>query len=151
MYLYALFRGFLAFPLISIVTSSPTPLNFNSALQTRAVDCSDPQTFDESCWATLNIGDFLNNPTTGWNITHTCTGTAADGLSCCAANEAWSTCFLRLALGTAGYDCTEINVHSCNNLYSLNPALHPEDQAKYRYILKNIYGSCSCSPASPNE
>ena len=62
-------------------------------------------------------------------------------MGCYAANEPWSTSFLLLALGQAGYDCTQIDVHSCTNLYSLNPALPASVQPQYRHVLKNINGT----------
>ena len=108
------------------------------------VDCRDMAAeFDESCWATLGLSDYLLDPLTGWNATtRTCStlddGTDSDGSDCCEGDEPWSKCFLRLAHGVAGSDCSEINAQLCT--WDSTLAVAPSIAPQVRYVMRNIYG-----------
>ena len=110
------------------------------SLQVRqAPDCNDlGATFFQACYGILNIGAYLDNPVTGWNHTTPTCNDLEDGANCCLVGEPWTTCYLRLAHGQAGYDCSEINPQSCsyNPQMAVNPIIAPE----VRYTMKNIYG-----------
>ena len=119
----------------SPLKSDPTIAN----LDTRATyNCTDlraePSTL---CWDQLDIADYLAS----WNkTTPICKATGAaqnDGSGCCAPNEPWTTCFLRLSYGSAGTDCTTINSQSCI-LRQLSPSLDPRDAPKAGYVVRNI-------------
>ena len=97
--------------------------------------------YDESCWGSLGLSDWLKN----WNATAPKCAGADDGSSCCGPsnnpNEPWTTCFLRLALGNADYDCSQINAKSCSlEGFTLSSKANSSDQAELRYVVRNIYG-----------
>ena len=114
-------------------------------IEKRDVNCKggNGAVYDTSCWNTLNMTDWIKN----WNATTpTCSG-SADGSDCCGPSnnpsEPWSTCFLRLALANADYDCSQINLKSCSlegfqlaSKYNLS-----NDMPQYRYAVRNIYGN----------
>ena len=103
-------------------------------------NCTNLQAkFDPSCWYTLDLSDYLVHPTTGWiYTTPKCLGDD-DGTGCCMEGEAWSTCYLRLAHGFDGDDCSEINTQSCS--YDATLAVDPRIAPEVHYIIKNIYGT----------
>lgn len=129
-----------------IVAALPSILSYPtrdpSVLSRQTIDCTDLSApFHESCWATLDLENWLNNATTGWNeTTKVCQGTGPgeDGSACCGPTEPWTTCFLRLAHGFPGDDCTVLNTGFCSYDRSLavNAAIAPE----VAYIVNNIYG-----------
>ena len=128
------------FAYIHLATMTPI-LDFS--LESRqAINCTDVAApFNEACWGTLKVGDWLNNPTTGWNkTTPICTG-SQDGAACCEPNEIWTTCFLRLAYGTSGRDCSEINPQYCSFSPDLSVHLDPKIVPQVRYVVENIYGT----------
>lgn len=103
------------------------------------INCTDPRTsFDIACWGQLDLSDWLNNPTTGWNKTTPICDATQDSAACCTPGEAWTTCFLRLAHGFGGADCTEINAQTCSldMTQNVSPVIGPQ----VHYVLKNIYG-----------
>lgn len=108
-------------------------------------DCTDLKAaFDSRCWAELDLTAYLTDPVTGWNHTvRQCgagdTARNDDGADCCKPNEPWTTCFLRLAHGTPGQDCSQINAQFCSYQSGLDPNIRPDLQPKVQYIMKNIY------------
>ena len=110
----------------------------------QVINCTDlAADFDESCWATLGLSDYLIDPITGCNVTtRRCSnlndGTDSDGSNCCKDDQTWSTCFLHLAHGVAGSDCSEINAQMCSWDPSMQVA--PIIAPKVRYVMRNIYG-----------
>ncbi|KAL9064949.1 MAG: hypothetical protein Q9161_008541 [Pseudevernia consocians] len=118
---------------ITLVASSPIK---GSPLQRRqAVNCTDPNAITSgSCWEELHLAEYLTN----WNkdrpICTTIDGTPEDGANCCAFNEVWSTCFIRLAMGNHGYNCININPGTCPN-FQVSASTTPE----VRYILGTMY------------
>lgn len=108
-------------------------------------DCTDLKAaFNSRCWAELGLTSYLTDPVTGWNHTARLCGSGAsaendDGADCCKSNEAWTTCFLRLAHGTPGQDCSQINAQFCSYQSTLDPSMDPAIKAKVQYIMKNIY------------
>ena len=86
------------------------------------------------CWDELNIPDYI----VGWNLTTpTCAASGGDGSNCCEPQEPWTTCFLRLAYGHAGSDCSDINPQNCN-LAPVSPDLDPSIAPKAAYVVQNI-------------
>ena len=113
--------------LTSLAAASPL-LN-----QRQRSNCVNPAAvFSSSCWDTLDIPNYLNN----WIKT---TPTCEDGRSCCIADEPWSTCFLRLAHGVAGADCSEISSNTCSWDPTLAPDLPPAIKPQVTYVMRNIY------------
>jgi len=109
--------------IISFASCSPLLSSSESySLESRGINCEDTAAaFDSSCWDTLNIAKFLNDPVTGWKkTTPTCTATGS-GATCCRADEPWSTCFLRLYCGKPGTDCSDI-AHMENECQLPSPA-----------------------------
>lgn len=110
-----------------------------SSLRPRqAEDCRGLQSIPNSaCWDTLNITQYLNDSTTGWaKTTPTCQPGAEDS-NCCHQGEAWSTCFLRLAGGPAGADCTAVDQGLCQGT-AVFANLAPSIRAQVRYVLIGI-------------
>ena len=112
-----------------------------SSLEPRSINCTDlGAPLDASCWATLDLSDWLTN----WNnTTPTCTQDQ-DGAACCLVGEAWNRCFLRLAHGSAGSDCTNINMQGCTWTQYL--AVSHDIAPQVFYIMTNIYCTHLCSP-----
>ncbi len=99
----------------------------NLPLEDRDVSClcSPSIPYDSSCYGTLGISAWLQNST-----------------NCCGPrgnpNEPWSTCFLRLSLANADYDCSQINVKSCS-LEAFQLAQGINDIAQTRYVVRNLF------------
>ena len=75
-----------------------------------------------SCWDSLQMTQWMFN----WNFT----------TKTCEQGEIWSTCFLRLAYGSAGYDCSTLGSLNCSA-----PRLGgPVQDAHVFYGAYNIYG-----------
>lgn len=128
---------------LSFASTSPVYADAHfSTLQARqAADCLNlqaPQNY--SCWDQLDITDYL----TSWNVTTpVCsTSNAGNGSNCCVASEPWSTCFLRLATGSSGLDCTSlINSSPINNPCLPGPTsstLPPDIAAKASYVVSSL-------------
>lgn len=124
----------------SINLAPPSLLGPPSLLEERQiVNCTDPRAdFFEECWGYLNLTAWLQN----WNqTTRICSnvpdGTDSDGSDCCSADEPWTTCFLHLAHGVAGADCSEINAQPCswNVDFMRTLTISPE----VYYVMRNIY------------
>ena len=129
--------------LLDLLTPKADPVE--SPIEPRQlVNCDDLSAdFDESCWATLGLSDYLLDPVTGWNVTTRRCSTVDDGLDndgsdCCKIDEPWAKCFLHLAHGWAGMDCSEINAQMCT--WDPKMAVHPSIAPKVRYVMRNIFG-----------
>ena len=112
-------------------------------LAPRQVDCysnNSESLYDPSCWATLNLTNFLDN----WHAPNICSD-SDNGVNCCEANEPWSTCFLRLGKGDSGFDCTQISINTNDCAYNgaLASNLDPSIRAQVRYILRTIFSASS--------
>ncbi len=95
--------------------------------------------YDDSCWETLGLTEYLS----GW--TAPACGPGEDGSTCCHPSDNWSTCYLRLAKGQDGYNCSEINNGFCTFDPNLSPTLDPSIIPQAHYIVKNIFSK----PVSP--
>lgn len=128
---------FAALVAVILVTAAPTR---EPSLQRRqGVNCTDPNAITSgSCWKELQLAEFI----TKWNqnrpICKTVDGTLEDGATCCAFNEVWSTCFIRLAMGNHGYNCININEGTCPN-FQVGASTTPQ----VRYILGTMYSESS--------
>lgn len=125
----------------SLACCSPLSSSYEPrSLESRGTNCVDPAAaIDSTCWDTLNIAKYLNDPVTGWKkTTPTCTSTDS-GVTCCRADEPWSTCFLRLYSGRPGTDCSDIT-HIENECQLPSPAssLAPSIAASARYVVYAI-------------
>lgn len=91
--------------------------------------------YNSSCYAILKISQWLYF----WQMRVTQCPNGTPVCKGCLSDKAWSTCFLRLALGTAGRDCTKINVKSCEleDFDLVDP--NSIDMPVVRYIVRNIY------------
>ncbi len=109
-------------------------------------DCTDLKaSFDSRCWAELDLTGYLTDPVTGWNHTARRCDTVQgaqndDGADCCKPGEVWTTCFIRLAQGAPGQDCSQINAQFCSYQSTLDPNMDPAKKPKAHYVMKNIYG-----------
>ncbi len=100
--------------------------------------CGNPAAvFVSSCWTTLGVSNYLENPQTGWNHT---IPVCSDSTKCCLLNEAWTTCYLRLGRGVAGEDCTTMDDSQCKWNGEISSYLDPSIYAQVRYVMKSIYG-----------
>ena len=63
----------------------------------------------------------------------------SSGANCCKPDEPWSTCYLHLAHGVSGDDCSEINPQSCTWDATLD--VDPKIAAQVRYVMRNIYST----------
>lgn len=124
---------------VSLVGSSLSSTQLN---ERQLVNCTDlASAFDGSCWKTLDLSDWLNNPTTGWNKTTPICDAYHDSSHCCIAGEPWTTCFLRLAHRTGGSDCSEINVQTCS--VDMHQDVGPQIAPQVHYVMKTIYSTHS--------
>ena len=120
--------------------ASAALLGTPSLAERQVVNCTDPQAdFSEECWGMLNLTSWLQN----WNqTTRICStvddGTDSDGSECCKPDQPWTTCFLHLAHGVAGSDCSEINAQPCS--WDAEVAVDPSIAPQVRYVMRNIYG-----------
>ena len=130
-------------PVIAILVALPfvaaSPITGPAPQRRQNVNCTDPDAITSgSCWDVLHLAEYLTNWNQNKPICQTIDGTLEDGAHCCAFNEAWSTCFIRLALGNHGYNCVNINEGTCPN-FEVNASVAPE----VRYILGTMYSECS--------
>ena len=118
-----------------IITSSyAVPYDSSATLQARSVNCSDLHApTDSTCWQGLDLTAWLTN----WNKTTPTCNEDQDGADCCQVGEAWNRCFLRLAHGSAGSDCTQINAQACtwNQYLAVDRNIAPQ----VFYVMTNIY------------
>ncbi|KAL6713685.1 hypothetical protein ACLMJK_009150 [Lecanora helva] len=141
-------QSFQVTTLLTLFISSTNGLPPSSPLQSRQTNCGNaPTTFTSSCWSSLNLGDFLTNPTTGWNST---TGSgrpcvSGDNAAFCCRNgqETWSSCFLRqsLQLSNSNYQCGATNSGACpSGSYDITNGEVPTNvHTKHQYVMRNIY------------
>ncbi|KAL8806964.1 MAG: hypothetical protein Q9182_000945 [Xanthomendoza sp. 2 TL-2023] len=110
------------------------------------VNCTDPYAlFFSECWGILRIHDYLVNPATGWvATTRTCQDSGGnnwdnDGTNCCRSGEAWSTCYLRLAIPGSNHDCTSTSLDRCDAAMITSINVDPSIRPYVRYTVKNIF------------
>ena len=127
---------------IPFATASPFHSNHQpSSLEVRQNKaCTDIRAEPNAdCWDHLDIPGYLNDPTKGWiATTPKCSPDGGDQSNCCTSTEPWSTCFLRLARGTPGADCSTINQQSCTLDNQLDPRLDPSIVVKVGYVVRSI-------------
>ena len=134
------------FALSCVITSSlAIPYQYDgsiTSLKARSVNCSDLHApTDSSCWQGLNLTAWLTN----WNQTTPTCNDDQDGANCCQVGEAWNKCFLRLARGSSGSDCTQINAQACTWSQYEYLAVDQDIAPQVFYVMTNIY-SILCSP-----
>ena len=118
----------------------------------QTVNCTDlTAAYNSQCWQDLQLSNFLlggGEWGVGWNkSTRICDTQSTDindndGTNCCLPNEAWTTCFLRLAQGGGTQDCSQINAQFCSmpSENALSAGLADSIRPEVQYIQKNIYG-----------
>ena len=142
----------LAFSAVALMGSSSA-----SPLQARQspVKCDDVTTgLAPTCWAALDMTEWLANwakTTPGVVVSAPAPQAAPASPSSfgsggddnfrraaagCELNEAWSTCFSRLALGHTGQDCTKLSTQSCTAPQADQPPKTPQ----IFYGVYSIYG-----------
>ena len=132
---------FAAVAIINLVTSSPIAVPHTQRRQ--IVNCTDPNAITSgSCWEGLHLDEYLTNWNKNKPICTTDYGTLQDGANCCAPNEVWSTCFIRLAMGNHGYNCININEGTCPS-FQVESSTAPE----VRYLLATMYSEFPIEPA----
>ena len=113
-------------------------------------NCTDlGAAFDSHCWVDLNLTAWIFN----WNATTRVCGTEEtaddnDGSNCCKPDEPWTTCFLRLAHGSPGQDCSQINPQTCTYSSTLDPYMDPSIKPEVQYVMKNIYCKLNVEPST---
>ena len=137
--LSSLFLIFAASSYFRFTASSPLHAeSYTANLQSRdTYNCTDlsadPSTL---CWDKLDIPDYLAS----WNrTTPSCQMNSGDGADCCLPSEPWTTCFLRLAYGTAGTDCSGLKPQFCD-LRQVSSSLDQTIAPKVGYVVRNIVG-----------
>ncbi|CAO1598374.1 hypothetical protein XANCAGTX0491_002143 [Xanthoria calcicola] len=103
-----------------------------------SVNCTDKQAIPyASCWNDLAVADYL----AAWSReTPTCSATKGDGSDCCVAEEPWSTCFLRVNSGQAGYECDSISMNSCATINpGVSDKIRTDLQPRVRYAMNAIF------------
>lgn len=125
-------------PLLLSAAPGAGPLSYSSSRNkpqtlpaTTATNSSSPNCTDlssstgatyPSCWDTLGMDEWMFN----WSFT----------TKTCEPGEIWATCFLRLAYGSAKYDCSTLGSSKCSA-----PRLGgPVTDAHVFYGAFNIYG-----------
>ncbi|KAL8903620.1 MAG: hypothetical protein Q9207_003795 [Kuettlingeria erythrocarpa] len=110
------------------------------------INCTNPNAlFFEECWAILEIQNYLVAPGTGWiNTIRYCQKSGGntwdnDGSNCCVPGEAWSTCYLRMAIPGSSHDCTSASGGRCSESMIDDIDVAPEIYPYVRYTVKNIY------------
>lgn len=125
----------LAATLVAVTLVASSPIKGPPLEHRQVVNCTDPNAITSgSCWEGLHLADYLINWNENRPICTTVDGTPGDGANCCAFNEVWSTCFIRLAMGNHGYNCININEGTCPN-FEVGASTSPE----VRYILGTMY------------
>lgn len=126
----------------------------------QTVNCTDlSAAFNSECWQQLQLSNYLlggGEWGLGWNkSTRVCDTESADvnnndGTNCCLPEEAWTTCYLRLAQGGGTQDCSQINAQFCSmpSENALSAGLANSIRPEVQYVQKNIYGIFLASPAS---
>ncbi|KAF6220408.1 hypothetical protein HO133_002840 [Letharia lupina] len=80
------------------------PLPAATTANSSSPDCTDLSSSTgamyPSCWDSLQMNQWMFN----WNFT----------TKTCEQGEIWSTCFLRLAYGSAGFDCSTLGSLNCS-------------------------------------
>ena len=125
----------LFYTFLPLSTAAPAPL-----VESRDAtnECqSAPQMFNETCWDTLNMTNWLN----GWTLP-TCASGEVD--NCCRPTDNWSNCFLRVATGVDLFNCTQFNTGDCAAPpTSLSSGLDPAIVPQVWYVVKNIFGKAT--------
>lgn len=125
--------------LVAVTLVAPSPIEGPTLQRRQGVNCSDPNAITSgTCWEELHLAEYLTNWDEKRPICTIIDGTLEDGANCCAPNEAWSTCFIRLAIGNHGYNCLNINEGTCPN-FEVGASTAPEQ----RYILGTMYSKSS--------
>lgn len=131
------FLVFAASACFPFTTASPVNATSHIAnLEIRqAANCTSlTSVANTACWDELDIPGYLAE----WNRTvPSCLMTGGDGTGCCQPQEPWTTCFLRLAYGNPGSDCTTLNPQQCP-LNQISPGLDPSIASKAAYVVRNI-------------
>ena len=132
---------FIALLLLFLLSLHATALpTLGVPLENRDVSCTgDPSIpYDSSCYGVLGISAWLQD----WNQTTQRCSPAQNGSDCCGPsgnpNEPWSTCFLRLSLANADYDCSQISIGSCG-VGGAPLAKGISDTAQTRYVIRNLF------------
>ena len=108
-------------------TSTSRPANSSAA---NCTDFSNPSgAVYPSCWDGLGMTQYMSQ----WNSTEACN-----------KGEIWSTCFLRLAYGSARYDCSRLGSLNCTAPTFGGPVTDPQ----IFYGAYNIYGKRRISPTN---
>lgn len=104
--------------------------------------CNDglQQGLVSECWDTLKVEQFM----TEWqrNSTSDCAVVHGDGSNCCVPPETWSTCFLRMATGSASTQnhCDQLTTNGCTRslLGPVASDLDPKIKAAVQYATNAI-------------
>ena len=132
---------------LSCIISSVLTMPYDDSviLQARSVNCTDLRApTDSSCWQVLNLTTWLTN----WNQTTPTCNEDQDGADCCQVGEAWNRCFLRLAHGSSGSDCTHINAQACT--WDQYLAVNRDVAPQVFYVMTTIYCTMTALFTSKN-
>ena len=127
----------LASAAISLTAAIPQETGLTQA--SKPVNCTDVSPsagYNSSCWDQLNVPSYL----TEWQATTpTCMASSTSNNVCCKVTEYWANCFLRLATGVTGGDCSVVGGPSCNYSAEINPSLRSSPTApQIRYVVREI-------------
>lgn len=96
------------------------PLRIRQELNESCIDLTAPLT--QECYQEMEISQYLIS----WPLTNLCD-----------IGELWSTCFIRLATGKSGVDCTTLDSTLCN-LQGLDLVVDPSIKPVVRYVIATI-------------
>ena len=121
--------------------TAATPQRTALTQAAKPVNCTDislSASYNSSCWDQLNVPSYL----TEWQATTPiCNASSTSDHGCCKETEYWANCFLRLATGVTGADCTTVGDPKCNYTAQINPDLLNSSTApQARYVLRGIIG-----------
>lgn len=132
--------AYLSVATLAVITFvAPSPIREPPLQRRQGVNCTDPNAITSgTCWDGLHLAQYLVKWNDNRPICNTIDGTLEDGSNCCAPNEIWSTCFIRLSIGNHGYNCININEGTCPN-FEVDASTSPE----VRYVLGTMYSESS--------
>ncbi|KAL9637715.1 MAG: hypothetical protein Q9204_001766 [Flavoplaca sp. TL-2023a] len=109
----------------------------NATIDSNNLCISQYNQLNSSCWQRLDLDGFL----AAWHEVYDIPCATPNTTDCCAGDESWSTCFLRLGY-SRGLDCSKLQNDACPALTALSVR---QDiplcaQARYSYVGHSIIG-----------
>ena len=104
------------FPTSLLGSGRTSPSSSSQSANSSAPNCTDLSSSTgavyASCWDGLGMSQYMSQ----WN----------SSAEACGKGETWSTCFLRRAYGSAGYDCSRLGSLNCTAPLFGGPITDPQ-------------------------